>query len=156
MLRNTRVFIYASKCIIGVAIGYLLCIAFPVRQFIWAIISTVLVISPEEHQSNKLALERIWANIIGSLTGLLIFLVYKPNLLSLSVGVVAVIATCSFLKLINSARIALSALVIVTIFQSQQGTWQVALERMVCVIIGCIIAIVVTTICNKLGSYLSS
>ncbi len=112
-------------------------------------ISVVLVIAPDGKDSNRLAFDRIKANILGSSVGLSLFLIRIPNLFLICLGVILTIAIAIFLKLNSALRPALAALIIVMIHEEgQNSTWHIAVERMVCVIIGCIIGLLITLAFN--------
>jgi uncharacterized membrane protein YgaE (UPF0421/DUF939 family) len=105
-------------------------------------ISVVLVIAPDGKDSNRLAFDRMKANVLGSSIGLLLFLIYTPNLLMICIGVILTIATGTLLKLNTAMRSSLSSLVIVMVHEEQQNSsWHIALERMGCVMVGCIIGL---------------
>jgi uncharacterized membrane protein YgaE (UPF0421/DUF939 family) len=113
-------------------------------------ISVVLVIAPNSKDSNRLAFGRIKANILGSSVGLLLFLIRIPNLFLICIGVMLTIAIGILLKLHSALRSALAALVIVMIHEEgQNSTWHIALERMGCVMIGCIIGLLITLAFNS-------
>jgi uncharacterized membrane protein YgaE (UPF0421/DUF939 family) len=116
-------------------------------------ISAVLVIAPDGKDSDRLAFDRMKANILGSLIGLLLFLIHQPNLFLICVAVILTIIIGTFLKLNNALRSALSALVIVMIHEEEKSsTWHIAIERMGCVMLGCIIGLSITLISNSLGN----
>jgi len=113
-------------------------------------ISVVLVIAPNSKDSNRLAFDRIKANILGSSVGLSLFLIRIPNLFLICIGVMLTIVIGVFLKLHAALRPALAALVIIMIHEEgQNSTWRIALERMGCVIIGCIIGLLITLAFNS-------
>lgn len=141
---NTAVFIYILKCLAGLSICYALYIAFPQHQFYWSMISVLLSFAPDENHSNRLAYDRMKANVAGSVIGLLLFLMHTPTLIFLCFGVVITIAVGTLLQFENATRSALAAMMIVMLYEQKQSTWHVALERMFCVIIGCVIALAVT------------
>ncbi|MDB5049441.1 MAG: hypothetical protein JWO30_2512 [Fibrobacteres bacterium] len=143
-----RLALYAVKCVLGLCIGYALYKLFPQHQFYWSIISILLVLAPDGGDSNKLAFERMAANILGSSIGLLLYLAHRPNLFLLCVGVVATIAVGTALKLNNAIRSALVSLIIVMINEQQNNSWKIALERIGCVIAGCVIAMLITLVFN--------
>jgi uncharacterized membrane protein YgaE (UPF0421/DUF939 family) len=150
---NPRLFIYILECIIGLCISYTLYKYFPQHQFYWSMISTVLVIAPDGKGSNQLAFDRMKANILGSSIGLLLFLIHQPNLFLISIAVILTIVIGTFLKLNTALRSALAAVVIVMIHEEEQhSTWHIAMERMVCVIIGCIIGLLITLAFNALNN----
>jgi uncharacterized membrane protein YgaE (UPF0421/DUF939 family) len=136
------VFLYMIQIVAGLVIGYSLYYYFPGRQFVWTIISILLIITPYSNDSKQLALNRIKANIIGLSIGVIIFFIHKPNLLSLCIGSILIIIICARLNLITTARSALVAFIIVTIHSGiANSNWLIALERMGCVLAGCAIAI---------------
>jgi uncharacterized membrane protein YccC len=145
-----RLLVYAVKCVLGLCLGYALYRAFPEHQFFWSMISIMLVLAPDGVDSNKLAFERMGANVVGSTIGMLIYLLHRPNLLLLCVGVVATIAVGTKLKLENAIRSALVSLIIVMINEQQNNSWKTALERIGCVIAGCGIAMLITFAFNFL------
>ncbi len=153
-IKNPLFIAYVIKCIAGVSICYLLYYLFPERQFNWSIVSVLLVLSPEEFDSNKLALGRLKSNIIGATMGLLAYLAHDPNLFMLCAAVFATILLCSFLKLGNASRSALAALAIVFIQEKEKHTYVSALDRMLCVVAGCLVAMAITylfTLVYKMG-----
>jgi uncharacterized membrane protein YgaE (UPF0421/DUF939 family) len=111
-------------------------------------ISVVLVIAPDG-TSNRLAIDRMKANILGSSVGLFLFLIHQPNLFLICVAVILTILIGTFLKLNNALRPALAALIIVMIHEEQQNsTWHIAIERMGCVMFGCVIGLLITIVFN--------
>jgi uncharacterized membrane protein YgaE (UPF0421/DUF939 family) len=150
---HPRLFIYILECIIGLCVSYTLYKCFPQHQFYWSMVSTVLVIAPDGKGSNQLAFDRMKANILGSSIGLLLFLIHQPNLLLISTAVILTIIIGTFLKLNTALRSALAAVVIVMIHEEDQNsTWHIALERMGCVIIGCIIGLLITLAFNSFSN----
>jgi len=111
-------------------------------------ISVLLVLSPESEDSNKLAFDRMKANVLGSSIGLILFLIHEPNLFLIGFGVVSAILIEIFLKLNNALRTMLAALVIVMIHEKTDSSWVIAVERVGCVITGCILALILTLIFN--------
>jgi len=150
---NSRLFIYILQCTIGLCISYTLYKCFPQHQFYWTMISTVLVIAPDGKFSNQLAIDRMKANILGSAIGLLLFLIHQPNLFLICIAVILTIVAGTLLKLNTALRSALAAVVIVMIHEEgQNSTWRIAIERMVCVIIGCVIGLLITLAFNSFGT----
>ena len=136
--------VYMLKCLCGFSVCYELYVCFPQHQFYWSMISVLLVISPEKDSSHRLAFNRMKANILGSTVGIVIFMIHRPNLFWMCLGVVSTIAIDTSLKLSNATRSALASLVIVLMREQQESSWNIAFERMLCVIAGCIVAIVIT------------
>lgn len=145
-----KVAVYSAKCVAGLCIGYALYRFFPQHQFYWSLISILLVLAPDGSDSNKLAFERIVANILGSSIGLAVFLVHAPNLFLLCLGVVLTIAIGTALKLNAVIRSAMVSLIVVMLNEEQNHSWKVAVERIGCVVAGCAIAMLVTYVFNFL------
>lgn len=153
MLRNliTRiitspVIVYTIRCFIGFIIGYLLFLKFPNYEILWTLISIMLVISPEGKNSKKLSIERFKSNLVGSVVGLVCLEIHHtPDFYICLLGVFLTIMTCYFFKILNMARVALVALIIILV----QPHTAVAVEatpllRCICVTLGCLIGLTIT------------
>lgn len=136
--------IYVVKCLIGLVITYTIYISFPQHQFFWSVISVLLAFSPDDKDAKRVAYDRMKANILGSSVGMLLFLIHVPNLLIMAIGVASTIGIATLLNIQSTTRSALAAVIIVLLYEQQNATWHIALERMICVIIGCLIALLLT------------
>lgn len=148
-----RFLIYASKCLIGLLICYFFYWAFPQYRFYWSIISVLLVISPDDMECRALPIARIKANIIGSLVGLILFIIHAPNLLMMALGVILTLLICERFTLGAATRSALAALIIVLIQEQSDLSWISALERMISVVLGCVVALLITYSFAKVSSF---
>jgi uncharacterized membrane protein YgaE (UPF0421/DUF939 family) len=135
-------YIYTIKCIIGVSICYMIYRWLPEYPFYWAIVSVVLALS--EDDSNEQAYFRIKANLLGCTVGACIYPLRIPELTTLLLGVVITIIAGFVLNITETTRTALAALIIVVIEVEQSKHWEVAIERVVCVVTGCTIALLIT------------
>lgn len=135
--------LYVAKCVIGAIIGFLIYRAYP-EGGAWSLISILLVLSPEGKDAINLAEVRIKANLVGAATGLLLFFLHPPALIMVCLGVMIVLVTCELLKLQLASRSALASVVIICIHESGKYFYQVALERAAGVILGCLIALLIT------------
>ncbi|MFD0700227.1 FUSC family protein [Myroides pelagicus] len=150
---TSPVIIYIIRCTIGLAIGYGLLIKYPDYQLIWTIISIMLVISPEGANSKKLSVERFKSNLVGSIAGL-ICLEIEPNLTFwiCFLGILITILTCYLFKILNMARVALVALLIILI---QPHTTDMGIEitpiiRTLSVTVGCLIGLLITVLTSPI------
>jgi len=142
--------LYAAKCVLGTAACYGLYAAFPRYPLYWSIVSVLLVLDPDEKESMRLAIARMQANVAGATVGLVALLLFgRVGVLALCASVLATLAVCQAFGLGKATRSALAALVIVTM--TGNATWFTGLERMLCVIAGCAVAIALTA----LGSILT-
>ncbi|HTI12870.1 MAG TPA: FUSC family protein [Puia sp.] len=145
---------YLIKCVAGVIICYILYKEFPRYPFYWAIVSVVIALSPDN--SNRQAVDRMKANILGCAVGLCLYPVHVPNLLLLCLGIVLTICVGITLQLTTTLRSAMAALVIVLIHEEQLKQWYLPLERVLCVVAGCLVALIVTLLFNQIARFLKS
>jgi len=141
--------LYIVKCILGVLVCYGFYSAFPAYPFYWSIISVVLVFTPDNDQT--LAFDRIKANLLGSSVGLLMFFLPITGVFLFCLGVMLTIILGIILKLENTIRPALAAVVIVLVQENQHHNWMVGLERVGCVLLGCFVALCITLIFTKVA-----
>jgi len=138
---------YIIRCVTGVAICYLFYLQFPQYPLTWSIVSVALATSIDH--DNTLAFNRMKANFLGGLVGLVLYFIPVPNLLLICIGVAVTILLGSLLKLETALRSALAALVIVFVNEEHSNNWQIALQRVGCVLVGCFIALGIT-LCSNL------
>lgn len=136
--------VYITKCILGLFITYSIYVTFPEHQFFWSVISVLLAFSPDDKDAKKVAYDRMKANILGSSVGMILFLIHFPNLLIMGLGVILTILIATALNIQSTTRSALAAVIIVLLYEQENASWHMALERMICVIIGCLIALLLT------------
>lgn len=136
--------VYITKCLLGLFITYSIYITFPQHQFFWSVISVLLAFSPDDKDAKKVAYDRMKANILGSCVGMLLFLIHFPNLLIMGLGVCLTIVIATLLNIQSTTRSAIAAVVIVLLYEQENASWHMALERMICVIVGCLIALILT------------
>lgn len=140
---TSAVLIYTVRCLIGFSLGYYLYIHFQDHETLWTIISIILVISPEGQNSKKLSIERFKSNLVGSVVGLICLEIHTPNLAVILFGIVLTILICYFFKILNMARVALVALVIILVQPSTGLTEMTPLWRFLAVTIGCLIGLLI-------------
>lgn len=145
--------IYLIKCLIGVIICYLLYKYIPQYPFYWSLVSVVVALSPDN--SNTLAYDRMKANLLGCTVGLCLYPIHISYLLILCLGVTLTIALGLAFRITQTLRSALAALVIVTIQEQLEKHWYIAVERVGCVVAGCLVALLVTMFFNMLLTRLS-
>jgi uncharacterized membrane protein YgaE (UPF0421/DUF939 family) len=143
---------YNAKCLVGVAVGYLLYKAFPQQSglYLWMLISILLSIT---HDNNsKVAYDRMKGNVLGSAAGLFTFFLHNPpNLFTICIGVAMTIAICFQLKLIGVSRTALVAFIIVVLYEEAHSSWEGAVYRMAAVVGGCGIGLVINYVFRRIA-----
>lgn len=147
---ETDFIVYVAKCILGLIITYSIYLKYPQHQFFWSVISVLLAFSPDDKDAKKVAYDRMKANILGSSVGMILFLLHIPNLFLMCVGVFLTIIIATALHIQATTRSALAAVIIVLLYEKENVSAFVALERMMCVIIGCLIALLLTLLFDLL------
>lgn len=148
--RYKRLSIYIGKVICGVLLSYAIAQYFPIFDFGWILISTFLVLSPEGKDALDVALIRIKANFVGAGTGLILLAFNLPILISICIGSAIALILCDLLKLSLGAKSTLAAVVIVLMNSDQNTFWSSPFHRVSSVIIGCILALIITYLFHTL------
>jgi len=141
--------IYVLKLIVGVIFCYILYKSFPQYPFYWSLVSVVLAISIDNN--NTQAYDRIKANTLGCAVGICLYPLNLPELPVICAGVIIIIFLGIGLNIISTLRSALAALIIVTLQVEQTRHWYIALERVLCVVAGCVVALLVTVVTNYIS-----
>lgn len=148
--RYKRLSIYIGKVICGVLLSYAIAQYFPIFDFGWILISTFLVLSPEGKDALDVALIRIKANFVGAGTGLILLAFNLPIIISICIGSAIALILCDLLKLSLGAKSTLAAVVIVLMNSDQNTFWSSPFHRVSSVIIGCILALIITYLFHSL------
>jgi uncharacterized membrane protein YgaE (UPF0421/DUF939 family) len=137
--------LYVLKCMLGASVCYWLYVTFPEYPFFWSLVSVVLVVSPENDKYL-----RIEGNFLGSAIGLLLFFIPFPTVVILCLGISLTIIIGLILKLQASVRTAVAANIIVLFQERAEHNWHVAVARVGCVVIGCLVGFIITVLFIKL------
>jgi len=140
--------VYITKCLLGIVICYILYKALPEYPFYWSLISVALATSLDS--TNNQAYDRIKANTLGCTVGICLYPIQLPELAIICIGTIVTIFLGIGLKISNSIRSALAGLIIVTLQVEQTKHWYIALERVICVVTGCVVALLITLAVNWL------
>jgi uncharacterized membrane protein YccC len=136
---------------LGILITCTLYKMFPKHQLSWSVISVVLAFSPFEKDARQVAYDRMKANIIGSAAGLLIFTLHFPGIyLPMVLGAFITILARTSLNILSTVRSALAAVIIVLFYEEDNAAFQFAVERAICVCIGCLVALLLTLLFDVL------
>lgn len=142
-LLNSQAAVYALRVVFGFLIGYYLYLNFPEYEPFWCLLSIILVISPESKDALRLSTERFKSNLIGSFVGLICLQFKEIGLWVLLFGILLTIIICFLFKVMNMARVALVALIIVLIQPHVIQTELAPLFRFGAVAAGCFIGLFV-------------
>jgi uncharacterized membrane protein YgaE (UPF0421/DUF939 family) len=139
-----RLIVYVANCVTGVLIAFLLAQLLIYSDYIWGLISVILVLSPDGNDALTLAMSRMKANLIGAAAGLVMLLLHPITVVMVAGAVAITIVVCYFVKLENPTRSALAASIIVTLHETGKHIWDVALERVIAVVAGCLLGLIIT------------
>ena len=152
VVRHTHfeAFIFSLKAAIAAVIAVLLFGLFGLPGPVWAGVSAVIVTEPDLHPSVKAAFYRVTANLIGAFLGAALSTLIGHTLPALAIGVVVTGLVCHFAHLDGALRPAYSAVVIV-ILASEANRWAGSLDRVFAVALGCLCALAVGFLFDKLA-----
>jgi len=139
--------VYIVKCLLGVIICYVLYKAIPQYPFYWSLVSVALATSLDS--TNNQAYDRIKANTLGCAVGIALYPIQLPELALICIGITVTIFLGIGFKISSTIRSALAALIIITLQVEQTKHWYIALERVICVVAGCLVALLITLIFNR-------
>lgn len=148
---NKNILLYIAKCIAGYLLVEFLSYIFHYDDISWCLISTLLVLSPDSSEAIPLALNRIKANVVAGSASILCLFIPVPRLFIVIMALAITIFVCYILKLMVGCRSALAAVIIVMLHEStgKHHSWDSALQRMVAVILGCLIGLLITLIFHR-------
>jgi len=109
---------------------------------LWAVVSAILVVQPAMEQSIATSAVRIAANIIGGIAGILIGHFLGSGIWQFLLALVLVVFVCDLLKLDLGLRTACVSVAVIML-KSEGRVISTSQERMVAVIIGCVVALCV-------------
>ena len=115
-----------------------------------AAVSAVLVTQPNLHSSFQASLMRVIANLAGAFGGALLLVITGQPVVAMAIGVMVTGLVCYFLKQDDALRPAFVAVIIVTLI-GEHDKWHSSLDRVLAVIIGCVCALVVGFLFDKLA-----
>lgn len=144
---------YLLRCIIGFLIGYSLILLFPEHDFFWTLLSIILVISPDEKDAKKITVERVKSNLIGSISGLIVFFLPMSMMYKVVIGITITVLVCQFFRLINVARSAIVAVIIILV-EPHTEIVLLPIDRFLSVALGCVIGLLITLVTSYLKSSL--
>lgn len=145
--------IYCFSCVLGFSIGFALLSLVPEYDLFWALLSILLVISPEGKDAPRLTTERVKANLVGALSGLVVVFLSGDFYLRAVIGIVLAALICHYSKLSAVSRTAIVAVVII-LYEKPNDGYHAPLERFLFVLAGCVIGLLVVVSTGYLIRYL--
>ena len=150
--RHFEAIIFSIKAAVSAVAGALAYDALHLPGGPWvAAVSAVLVTQPDLHASLKISLLRVLANLFGAFGGAALSVIIAPPVLAMAIGVMLTGLVCYLLKQDEALRPAFVAVVIVTLI-GETGAWHSSLDRVIAVVIGCLCALAVGFLFDKISS----
>lgn len=144
--RLKSLLVYAAKCVTGTLAVFIISSLLHYSDIGWCLISVMLVLSADGKDSVPLAVTRIKANVVGAGVGVLCLLISPTNMWVLSAALVITLSLCYLLKLDTGIRSALAATIIIMLHDEGKHVWDTAIERLIAVLAGCLLALLITFI----------
>jgi uncharacterized membrane protein YgaE (UPF0421/DUF939 family) len=149
--RQFEAVIFSAKAAVATvvaALGYKL---FQLPGAPWvAAVSAVLVTQPDLHSSFKASLMRVVANLAGAFGGAALLAAAGQPVVAMAIGVLVTGLVCYLLKQDDALRPAFVAVIIVTLI-GENSKWHNSVDRVIAVVIGCVCALVVGFLFDKLS-----
>ena len=150
--RHFEAVIFSAKAAIASVIGALSYKFFDLPGAPWvAAVSAVLVTQPDLHSSLKASLMRVVANLAGAFGGAALLAVTGQPVLAMAIGVMATGLACYLLRQDDALRPAFVAVIIVTLI-GESSKWQNSFDRVIAVVVGCVCALVVGILFDKISN----
>ncbi len=149
--RHFEAVIFSVKAAIATVVAALCYDFFHLPGAAWvAAVSAVLVTQPNLHSSFKASSMRVVANLAGAFGGAALSLCIGQPLVAVAVGVMVTGLLCYLLKQDDMLRPAFVAVILVTL-TGDNDKWHSSLNRVAAVIVGCLCALVVGFLFDKLS-----
>jgi len=114
-----------------------------------AAVSAVIVTQPTLHSSLKASLLRVAANLTGATVGILLGLLLRQPLAAMSLGILITGLICYAVKQDDLLRPAFVAVILVTL-AGGSGEWTASRNRLIGVLVGCLCAVAIGFIFDRL------
>src|SRR5271154_4037080 len=150
--RHFEAIIFSAKAAVA-GVSSALCYKFfqlPGASWV-AAVSAVLVTQPDLHSSFQASFMRVVANLAGAFGGALLLAAIGQPITAMAIGVMLTGLLCYLLKQDDALRPAFVAVIIVTLI-GENSKWENSRDRVVAVIVGCICALVVGFLFDKISN----
>jgi uncharacterized membrane protein YgaE (UPF0421/DUF939 family) len=153
--RHSEAILYSVKAAVGTVAAALAYKFFDLPGAPWvAAVSAVLVTQPDLHSSWKASSLRVAANLTGAVGGAVLLATTRQPILAMAIGVMLTGLICYLLHQDDAQRPAFVAVIIVTLFRGN-SEWHNSFSRIFGVIIGCVCALIVGFLFDKLTGALN-
>jgi uncharacterized membrane protein YccC len=140
-----RLLIHAARTALAAALCWWLAIHFGLQDGYWGAISAIIVLQSNFGSTISASRDRILGTVIGALFGFL-FTQFGSLPWNYAIAVLAAVTVCGLLGMRSSSRLAGVTITIVMLVQNGGSHWTVALDRVMEVFLGIVVALAVSTL----------
>src|SRR5580658_492168 len=140
-----RLLIHAGKTALAASLSWWLTKLIGVRDGYWGSISAIIVLQSNVGATVTASRDRVIGTLIGAALGFA-FSPLQPLLLGYVLALLVAIVVCGLMGLKNSSRLAGVTITIVMLVHREGSAWGLALDRVIEVLLGIVVALAVTTL----------
>jgi uncharacterized membrane protein YccC len=140
-----RLLIHAAKTALAAALCWWLAQRFGLHDGYWGSISAIIVLQSNFGSTISASRDRLLGTLIGALFGFS-FSLFGALPWNYILAVLAAVVLCGLLGLRSSSRLAGVTITIVMLVQKAGSHWSLALDRVMEVLLGIVVALTVTTL----------
>jgi hypothetical protein len=144
-MERQRLLVHAAKTALAAGLSWGLAMRFGLHDGYWGSISAIIVLQSNMGATVNASRDRILGTLIGAVFGFSfsLFGILPWNFI---LAVLAAVIVCGLLGLRSSSRLAGVTIAIVMLVQKSGPRWELALDRVVEVVLGIVVALAVTTL----------
>jgi len=142
---HRRLLVHAVKTALAAALCWWLALQFGWHDGYWGSISAIIVLQSNVGSTVNASRDRMLGTLIGALFGFASTL-FGTLPWNYVIALIAAVIVCGLLGLRNSSRLAGVTITIVMLVKTEGSHWTIALDRVGQVLLGIIVALIVTTL----------
>ena len=142
---HQRLLIHAAKTALAAALCWWLALRFGLHDGYWGSISAIIVLQSNVGSTVNASRDRLLGTLIGALFGFA-FSMFGAVPWNYILAVLAAIIVCGLLGLRNSSRLAGVTITIIMLVHKEGSLWGLAVDRVLEVVLGIVVALAVTTL----------
>ena len=140
-----RLLIHAAKTALAAALCWWIATRFGLHDGYWGAISAIIVLQSNFGSTISASRDRVFGTLIGALFGFS-FTLFGALPWNYILAVLAAVIVCGLLGLRSSSRLAGVTITIVMLVQKTGSHWTVALDRVLEVFLGIVVALAISTL----------
>ena len=142
---HQRLLIHSAKTALAAALCWWLALRFGLHDGYWGSISAIIVLQSNVGSTVNASRDRLLGTVIGAALGFS-FSLFGTQPWNYILAVVAAIIACGLLGLRSSSRLAGVTITIIMLVHKEGSLWGLAVDRVIEVVLGIIVALAVSTL----------